>query len=109
MQKENIVEHALHYMEEHYNSRLTLEEVAQHVYISPWYLSKVFNQYMERSFPTIRNQIRIKYAKQMLKESDFPIFVIAEMVGFQASCHFSRTFKKIVGISPDEYRNSQFF
>ena len=106
MRQKDVVRRALIYMKRNYHHKLTLSEVAEHAYVSPWYLSKLLKQYAGRNFADIRSRIRIEYAKKMLKEQETPICVIAEKVGFQAPCHFSRTFKKIVGVSPDEYRKS---
>lgn len=105
MKQKDVVRRALNYMKTNYHQKLTLSEVAEHAYVSPWYLSKLLKQYVGRNFTDIRNRIRIGYAKKMLKEEKTPICEIAERVGFQAACHFSRTFKKVVGVSPDKYRN----
>ena len=53
------------------------------------------------------NQIRVEPAKELLKEMQLRIVDISEMVGFTDVAHFSRVFKKMEGISANEYRNTR--
>lgn len=100
-----IVNNALHYMEEHYMNKLKLADVAEQCFVSQWHLSKLLNRYQEQSFSDILNNIRIDKAKEMLKDPTLRIGDIAESVGFMDMAHFSRVFKKQVGVSANEYRN----
>lgn len=100
-----LVNNALKYMEEHYREKLKLQDVADQVYVSQWHLSKLLNRYKEQSFSDILNNIRIEKAKELLKDPSLRIGDIADMVGFLDMAHFSRVFKKQVGISANEYRN----
>ncbi len=102
-----IVNNAIQYMKEHYPEHLSLSDVADHVYVSQWHLSKLLNRYEERSFSEILNEIRITEAKELLKDPSLRIGDIAEQVGFLDLAHFSRAFKKIVGVSANEYRNTR--
>lgn len=100
-----IVKNAVTYMEEHYNEHLTLSEVADRTYVSQWHLSKLINRHTEKSFSELLNSIRIREAKRLLRDPSMRIGDIAEAVGFMDTAHFSRVFKKIAGISANEYRN----
>ena len=100
-----IVTNALRYMEEHYQEKLKLQDVADRVYVSQWHLSKLLNRYKEQSFSDILNNIRIEKAKELLKNPSLRIGDIADMVGFLDVAHFSRVFKKQTGVSANEYRN----
>lgn len=100
-----IVNNAIKYMENNYMSKITLSEVAEKTYISQWHLSKLLNRTLGQNFSEILNNIRIKEAKELLKEPSLRIGDIAERVGFIDMAHFSRVFKKIVGASANEYRN----
>jgi len=101
-----IVNNALKYIEEHYNSKITLNEVAEKTYVSQWHLSRLLNKYKNQSFCDILNNIRINRAKEMLADPSLKIHDVATLVGFTDVTHFSKTFKKINGISPNEYRNT---
>ncbi len=101
-----IVRNAIAYMEEHYREKLLLSEVAEKVYVSQWHLSKLLNKENGQNFSELLNGIRVKKAEELLKDPSLRIGDIAEEVGFLEVTHFSRVFKKITGMSPNEYRNS---
>lgn len=100
-----IVRNALDYIEEHFNSKLKLSDVADKIYVSQWHLSKLLNKHTGQNFSEILNKVRIDKAKTLLEDPSLRIGDIAEHVGFMDIAHFSRVFKKIVGISANEYRN----
>lgn len=101
-----IVSTALSFMEEHYAEKLQLSDVAEHVYVSPWHLSKLINNVRGESFSEVMNGIRIRHAKELLKDPRLRIGDISEQVGFQDTAHFSRVFKKVAGMSPNDYRKT---
>ena len=86
---------------------LTLSLVAEKTYVSQWHLSKLLNKHENRNFSEILNQIRVEHAKELLKEMSLWIVDISEMVGFTDVAHFSRVFKKLEGISANEFRNTK--
>ncbi len=101
-----IVNQAMAYMEKNYQQKLTLQEVADCCFVSQWHLSKLLNRYAEKSFYDILNAIRISKAQELLLDPKLKIGEISEMVGYADTAHFARTFKKITGMSANEYRNS---
>lgn len=102
-----IVRNALQYMEEHYSEKLTLGKVAEETFVSQWHLSKLLNRQEEKNFSEILNKIRVAHAKELMQEKAYRIGDIAELVGFTDVAHFSRVFKKLEGISANEYRNTR--
>lgn len=102
-----IVKTALKYMEENYTQKITLAEVAEKTYVSQWHLSKLLNGHTGKSFSELLNHIRIDEAKKLLKDPSLRIGDISEEVGFMDVAHFSKVFKKLEGISANEYRNSR--
>lgn len=101
-----IVKNAMAYIEQNYTEKLKLVDVADQVYVSQWHLSKLLNRHTGQNFSEILNGIRIEKAKELLKDPALRIGDIAEAVGFLDMAHFSRVFKKQVGISANEYRNT---
>ncbi|MDF2632324.1 MAG: putative response regulatory protein [Caproiciproducens sp.] len=101
-----IVRSALKYIEVHYAEKLTLTELAEKTYVSQWYLSKLLNKYTDKSFCDLLNQTRIKKAEKLLKDPSLKIHEVSDMLGFNDVTHFSKIFKKIEQVSPNEYRNS---
>lgn len=51
------------------------------------------------------NQVRISHAKEMLKKTDKKTYQIAQAVGYENAKYFFRVFKKMEGITPEQYRN----
>ena len=104
----HLVKAALAYMKEHCTEQhLSLSEVADHVYVSQWHLSKLLNRETEQSFFDLLSGMRIALARKLLADPALRIHEIAEQAGFSDVAHFSRTFKKITGCTPGEYRNQQ--
>ena len=101
-----IVTQALQYMESCYASKLTLQEVADHCFVSQWHLSKLLNRYEHQSFFDILNDIRIRHAKELLASGSLKIADVSDLTGYADPAHFARIFKKHEGISANEYRNS---
>lgn len=100
-----IVKNALEYIETHYNSKLKLSDVADKIYVSQWHLSKLLNRLTGQNFSEILNSVRIEKAKELLADPSLRIGDVADAVGFMDMAHFSRVFKKIEGVSANEYRN----
>lgn len=100
-----IVKNALQYMSEHFARKISLSEVAEQTYVSQWHLSKLLNGHTGKSFSELLNHIRIEEAKKLLKDPSMRIGDVSEEVGFLDVTHFSRVFKKLEGISANEYRN----
>ena len=101
-----IVNQATAYIEEHYAQKLTLQEVADKCYVSQWHLSKLINKYTGNTFYELLNNVRIEKAKALLNDPKLKIGDIVDIVGYSAAAHFSRVFKRIVGLSANEYRNT---
>lgn len=101
-----IVNNALAYIQEHYREKLTLTDVAERIYVSQWHLSKLLNKHTGHTFSELLNNVRIEEAKGLLKDPALRIGDIAEEVGFLDMAHFSRVFKKMTGVSANQYRNT---
>ena len=101
-----IVKNAIKYIEQNYLHKITLCEVAEKTYVSQWHLSKLLNRHLGQNFSEILNSVRIKEAQKLLFDPSLRIGDIAERVGFIDMAHFSRVFKKNVGVSANEYRNT---
>lgn len=101
----DIVEKALQYTREHYvDSELSLQKLCMQLHISTGYFSAVFKREVKMTYVQYLMQLRMETAKELLRSSDLKAFEIAERVGFADPNYFSFCFKKLVGISPKEYR-----
>ena len=100
-----IVKKAIAYIEQNYAKKLSLQEVADFCYVSQWHLLKLINKYAEKSYYDLLNSVRIEKAKELLADPSLKIGDIVDLVGYSDSGHFSRTFKKLTGLSANEYRS----
>lgn len=103
-QKLDPMQRALHYIERNLYNHLTLEQVANHTYVSACYLSRLFRKNMDSSFINYLTLRRINIAKTLLEKSDLSINNIALELSYNDANYFCRTFKKQTGVSPSEYR-----
>ena len=101
----SIIKKTIHHMEQECQFA-SLQSVAQKVYMTPTYLSLLFKMNTGKTFIEHLTDIRIDKAKDMLKSTHFKNYEVAEKVGYQDPRYFSQIFKKKVGLSPSEYRES---
>jgi two-component system response regulator YesN len=101
----SIIKKTIHHMEQECQFA-SLQSVAQKVYMTPTYLSLLFKTNTGKTFIEHLTDIRIDKAKDMLKSTHFKNYEVAERVGYQDPRYFSQIFKKKVGLSPSEYRES---
>ena len=102
-----LVGKALTYIKENYASDLKLKTVADEIYVSTWYLSKLLKKETGDNFISILNKIRVENAKKFLQDPKYKIYEIANVVGFTDVPYFTKTFKKVTGLTPMEYKNSK--
>lgn len=87
-----------------FDSELTLEECASRINYHPHYVSRVFRQETGINFGEYLMQYRIDMAKKWLKESDMKVVEIAERLQYNNSANFIRSFRKMVDMTPGQYR-----
>ena len=97
---------AINYISEHYGERLLLSDVARAVYISPNHFSKLFCEVNGIPFSDYLTRFRIDRACTALRDGDKSVTDIALECGFSSFSTFSRSFKKLCGCTPSEYRNA---
>ena len=99
-----IIKHALNYIHSNIEKKITLEKVAAYIHISSNYLCYLFKETTGFKFCEYINICRINVAKDFLDNSSNSLEMISFECGFNSQSHFSTTFKKHVGVSPNEYR-----
>lgn len=92
------------FVNKNYSSHITLETLADIVFLAPAYLSNLFKQETGINFVDYVTNVRIDVAKDLLKNSQKTIKEIALHIGYRDEKYFSKIFKKNVGIKPTEYR-----
>lgn len=92
------------HIDAHYKENITLDSLVELTHVSKYYLIHAFTREYGISPINYVISCRIEEAKQLLKNDDYTLSLISRMLGFSSQSYFSQTFKKIVGISPNEYR-----
>ncbi len=103
--KKYVVEQIVNYFEDHYSEKISLERIAENMYLSTFYISKIFKS--ETGDTPIRHliNIRLEKAREILEQHPgMNIKEVAAMVGYDDAYHFSKQFKKHYGISPSQVR-----
>lgn len=87
---------------------LSIKDISEHVHLSSSYLCTVFKTETGQTLNQYLTNFRIEKAKQMLSDPRNKINEIAAQVGYSDCNYFGKTFKKVVGLSPSEYREKEF-
>ncbi len=101
--KKYVVEQMVNYLEDHYNEKISLDQIAENMYLSPFYISKIFKS--ETGDTPIRHliNIRLEKARELLAGGyGGSTQEVAAMVGYDDAYHFSKLFKKHYGITPSQ-------
>lgn len=102
-----LIRKAINYINLNLNSNLTLSFIANNIVINPNYLSSKFNKEVHESIASFINRRRIEESLKLMKNASLSITAISEQVGFNDVNYFSKVFKKLLGVSPSEYRKNK--
>jgi YesN/AraC family two-component response regulator len=100
------IRRALAFLREHFAEELTLDSVACEAALSRSHFCRLFHHETGVPFHEYLHQLRVGRAKALLAERHLRVSEVAYTVGFNDLSHFDRTFRRIVGKSPTEYRTS---
>ena len=98
--KEQIFE----YIEKHYMEDISLQDAASQLNYSDPYFCRFFKQNFDKNFIMYLSELRVEKAKVLLADMTINIRDIGQRVGFRDSGYFTKVFKRIVGMTPSEYR-----
>ncbi|UJF32728.1 response regulator transcription factor [Paenibacillus hexagrammi] len=94
-------------IEQEYADSLDLNQLAKRVFLTPSYVSKLFKQETGTTIIEYIISVRMNKAKELLKEQiHLKTYQIGEMVGYRDPAYFNKQFKKVVGLTPKEYRDT---
>ena len=103
--KKYVVEQIVNYFEDHYAEKISLDQIAENMYLSPFYISRIFKS--ETGDAPIRHliNIRLEKAKELLQQGfGGSIQEVAIKVGYDDAYHFSKLFKKRYGVPPSHVK-----
>jgi two-component system response regulator YesN len=95
---------AKQFIERNFDKKVTLDDVAGQLCLSPKYFSRIFKEIAGQGFNEYRLSIKITQASELLKNSDYTVTEIADRLGYQNLESFIRMFEKIMKLSPTRYR-----
>ncbi len=101
-----LIKSAIDYIFRYYAEDISLDAVAKHVFISPGYLSQLFKLEVGINFLDFLNQYRIQKSKELLEKTFLKNYEIAQLVGFNDEKYYSQVFKRYIGLTPSQYRES---
>lgn len=91
-------------LHENFAERMSLSEIAESVGIHPVYLAEIFRQHYQCTIGEYIRRLRIEFASSEISKTDAPLADIGLASGFSHQAHFSRTFKRLTGLTPAQYR-----
>ncbi|QMV43176.1 response regulator transcription factor [Cohnella cholangitidis] len=100
------VQQLMDYIKSHYREPITLQQLSNHLFLSPNYLCSLFKQETGITIVDYIKQFRIEMAKQLLESSHLKVYEIAESVGFTSSSYLCRVFKEMTGFNINEYKRT---
>jgi len=103
----DVIFKSIDYIRNNYMKKITLDDVAAHVYLSPSYFSKIFKEEMDTNFNAYLNRVRIEMSKKLLSDPSISMVDVSNIVGFEDQSYFSKVFKKMTGQSPKKFRESR--
>lgn len=99
-----VVREAIRYIQDNIDRKLTVKDIAEAVHVSTSHLSHLIKQELGMSVMECATATRLEEATRFLGDLQYNISEVAEMVGYQDPAHFSRAFKKNIGLSPSAFR-----
>lgn len=101
---EKFVREAVAFLEGRYRTSVTLEETAARLSVSPGYLNRLFRRDLGLSFHEWLTCFRVRRAMELLKRPEVKVYEVADQVGYGDPRHFGQTFRKLLGVTPSQYK-----
>lgn len=101
-----LVEQAISIIEAEYKDQLSIDFIAERLYLSRRYLQYLFKKETGQTIHTYLTDFRINKAIELIKTGEYKMWEIGEMVGYQDSNYFGQVFKKVVGKTPQKYQEA---
>ena len=103
-ESKDTIQRAVDYILENLSKDISVKDVADYVCFSPEYFSKLFKKETGENVKNYILRIKVNTAKDLLKNPNIPVSLVASELGYSNFSHFTQMFKKHEGITPSEYR-----
>ena len=94
------------YIRENYMNEISMQDAARQFNYSDAYFCKLFKQCFDQNFTTYLTNFRINEAKRLLKDKTISVKDAGMKVGYYDSNYFAKVFKRVTGMIPSEYRET---
>ena len=99
-----IVKKVKAYVKEHLSEEISMEDIAEVIFLNPQYMVRLFKKQEGISILEYITNERIHLATELLSNTDDSVYQIAGLVGYPNYSYFGRVFKKVMGYTPQEYK-----
>lgn len=103
----DVVEEVKKYVVSHRNKHFSITQMSEELHVNASYLSRAFSKKENMTIQQFISQERIKAACNMLAYSAYSVTEIASYLCFSSQSHFSHQFKKVIGVTPSQYRKNK--
>jgi len=100
----DIILKAVDFIKRHHSSKITLDEIAAHLYVSKSYLCRIFKEATGQTPGNYITYVRIEESKKLLSNLNIKIIDIPDIIGFENQSYFTKIFKQHTGSTPAKYR-----
>lgn len=100
----SLINKAKNFIQENLYRDISQEETANHLYICPSYLSRLFKKQTGENFTQYVTRVKMEKAVELLKDPQYKTYQVGEMLGYKTPRYFSRLFRQQTGVNPSEYR-----
>ncbi len=100
------VEKSKEYIHQHYSEKITIKQISDEVFLSQNYFSALFRKATGMTYMDYIQKVRMDEAKRLLADPYYKVYEIAQKIGYSEYKYFALQFKKMVGMSPKEYRKN---
>ena len=104
--KKYVVQQIMKYMEENYREKISLEQIAANMYLSSFYIAKIFKSETGDTPINYLIRLRMEKAKELLRNTDWNNEIVSEKLGYASSGYFIKLFKKTFSMTPREFRKA---
>lgn len=104
VRSKNSMQNIIAYIHANYASPLSLPALAEHFYISEYYMCREFRKVTGQTIVQYIQRTRIMNAQRLFMETDLNVTQVCEQTGFASLTHFNRIFQQIAGETPSAYR-----
>ncbi|MBC5689576.1 helix-turn-helix domain-containing protein [Mediterraneibacter sp. NSJ-55] len=103
-ESKDTVQRSIDYILENISKDISVKDVAEYVCFSPEYFSKLFKKETGENVKNYILRVKVEAAKDLLKNPNIPVSMVASELGYSNFSHFTQMFKKHEGVTPSEYR-----